>query len=141
MTEDVSRPGWASVLTATATVFGLLVSSGVVAVVIAGALQWSSVSPSLDNLLPLVALAAGMVLAGRVAVDVAGGRGVLAAVGAAVLVAAVGAALSRTSEAHGDGLEAIQVVEATVAVLVVTGGAALVTARRRSARAVSTDAG
>jgi hypothetical protein len=123
---------WGTVLTGTATVVGLLVSSGVVAVLVAGALQWTSaLSPFLDNLIPLLVLFAGMLLAGRVSVDVSGQRGPLAVVGAAAVVAAIGWALSRTSEAHGDGIEAQQVIGATLVVLLVTGLAAVVTARRR----------
>ena len=123
---------WATVLTGTATVVGLLVSSGVLAVLVAGALQWtSSLSPFLDNLIPLVVLFAGMLLAGRVSVDVAGRRGPLAVVGAAVVVALIGWGLSRTSEAHGDGIETQQVVLATLVVLLVTGAGSVVTARRR----------
>ena len=123
---------WATVLTGTATVVGLLVSSGVLAVLVAGALQWtSSLSPFLDNLIPVVVLFAGMLLAGRVSVDVAGRRGPLAVVGAAVVVALIGWALSRSSAAHGDGVETQQVVLATLVVLLVTGTGAVVTARRR----------
>ena len=126
-------PGWGSVVIAVIATFGVLVSSGIVAVVFAGFLQWGpAIAPILDNAIPLFILFLGMVLCGRVAVDVAGNRGTVASVGTAAIVAVLGAAVSRSSEAHGDGIEALQVVYATVIVLVVVGGTALLLQRRRA---------
>jgi len=124
-----------SAVVAAATVVGLLVSSGLVAVVVAGSLQWThGLSPLLDNAIPLAVLTAGMVLAGRVSVDVAGPHGPLAVLVATGVVTAIGWALSRSSEAHGDGIEPQQVLLVTAVVLVVTGGSAVMTLRRRRRR-------
>ncbi len=130
---DRRSPRRTSVLTATAACFGLIVSGGVAAAVVAGLLQWtSSVSAWLDNLLPLVVLVLGMLLAGRVAVDVAGRLGAVATVASAVLVGLVGWSLSRTSEAHGDGIEPSQVVYAALGVAAVSTASAVLVIWRRS---------
>jgi uncharacterized membrane protein YphA (DoxX/SURF4 family) len=68
-------------------------------------------------------------------VDVAGSRAVLCAVGAALLVLLLGLTVSRSSEAHGDGLEVGQVVVAVLVVLVVVGAGASAGHRRRRRRA------
>ncbi len=126
-------PG-ATVIAALAS-FGLVMSSTLVAVVAAGALQWlPALPPILDTALPLLALTAGMALAGRVAVDVAGSRGVSAAAGAAVLVAALGLVLSGASEAHGDAVEPPWVVLTATCVFIVVGGSAWLVQRRRNAQ-------
>jgi hypothetical protein len=117
----------------TAAVFGLLVSSGVLAVAMAGFLQWGPrMAPVLDNGFPILVLVLGMLLCGRVAVDMAGPRGALCGVGAALLVGAVGLTVSRSSEAHGDGLEPPQVLVAVLFVLVFVSGPALLVQRRRA---------
>jgi hypothetical protein len=125
------------ILAATAAVFGLLVSGGVFAIVVAGLLQWGPAYPDwLDDGLPLLVLAIGMLLAGRVAVDVAGPRGgLLAALLAAVLLGVLGYAVSRSSEAHGDGVEVGQVLLAVLVVMLLAGGSAALVGRRRARRA------
>ncbi len=126
------RSAPADIVVGTATIFGLLVTSALVAVAVAGFFQWTpNVSPILDDGLPLALVFLGMVLSGRVAVDIAGGLGIACATGAALLVALIGYAVSRSSEAHGDGLEIQQVFLAAATVLVVVGGTALVIDRRR----------
>ena len=126
-------PGWGSVVIATVATFGVLVSAGIVAIVVAGFLQWGpTLAPVLDNGIPILVLFLGMALAGRVAADVAGQRGPFAAVGTAAMVAVLGSALARSSEAHGDGIEPSQVAYATAIVLVVVGGTALLIRRRRA---------
>lgn len=121
----------ATMIAAVAT-FGLVMSSTLVAVVVAGALQWlPALPPILDSALPLLTLIAGMALAGRVAVDVAQSRGVTAAAVAAVLVAALGLVLSGASEAHGDGVEAPWVGFAATCVFMVVGAAAWLVQRHR----------
>ena len=125
------RPGWGAVVVGTAAVFGVLVSSALFAVAVAGFLQWGR---PLDDGLPLLVLGLGMLLCGRVAVDVAGSRAVLCALGAALLVLLLGLTVSRSSEAHGDGIEVFQVVVASLVVLVVVGAGALVGQRRRARR-------
>lgn len=129
------RPGWGAVVVGTAAVFGVLVSSALFAVAVAGFLQWGRpLAPFLDDGLPLLVLGLGMLLCGRVAVDVAGSRAVLCALGAALLVLLLGLTVSRSSEAHGDGIEVFQVVVASLVVLVVVGAGALVGQRRRARR-------
>lgn len=124
-----------------AATFGLVISSGLVAVVVAGALQWMSLPGWLDNAIPVVVLAGGLLLSGRVATDVAGRFGPWCGVGAAILVGLVGSAVSVAGEAHGDGLEPFQIAVAVMVVMVMTsGGAWWVSrgrARRRSATGVS----
>ena len=127
--------GVGATVTAAVAAFGLVMSSTLVAVVAAGALQWlPALPPMLDPAGPLLALGAGMALAGRVAADVAGRRGVRAAAGAAVLVAALGMALSRASEAHGDGVEPPWVALAATCVFVVVGGSAWLVQRHNESR-------
>jgi hypothetical protein len=128
-------PHWEAVVTGAAAVFGLLVSGAVLAVAVAGFLQWGPTYPAaIDEGLPLLVMVVAMLLAGRVAVDVAGRRGVLSAVGGALIVAAIGVMVSRSSEAHGDAVEPPQVLLATVVVLVLTGGSAWFVAHHRASR-------
>ena len=115
-------------------VFGLLFGSALVAVVVAGMLQWGNLAPWLDNAIPLAVLGLGMMLAGRVAVDVAGRAGVLCTVLAAALVAVVGALVAVASEAHGDGIEGWQIAVASGCVLLLSGGTAWLVQRRRRPR-------
>jgi hypothetical protein len=117
--------------------FGLVVSSALVAVVVAGGLQWMNVPVWLDNGIPLAVLAGGLVLSGRVATDVAGRFGPWCGVGAALLVGLVGTAVSRAGEAHGDGVEPVQIVVAVAAVMVLSAGSAWWIARRRMRRGSS----
>lgn len=117
--------------------FGILISGAVLAMVAAGFMQWrSGVPQSVDEGLPLVLLAGGMVLAGRVAVDVAGTLGVLCAAGAAAMVGLLGLAVVRDTAAHGDPIEPAQVGIAALVVLAIAGGSAWVTTwhRRRQLR-------
>ncbi len=79
---------------------------------------------------------AGLVLSGRVAIDIAGGLGIASAALAATLVMLIGYAVERSSEAQGDGLEIQQVLLAGMVVLVVVGGSALLVDRRRRRRAL-----
>jgi hypothetical protein len=123
------------VLVGVAASLGLIVASALAGVAVAGLLQWNKL-PNLprfaDNAVPVVVLLLGMLLAGRVSVDVAGRLGLVAAAGSALVVLALGLSLSRASEAHGDGVEPVQVSLAALVVLVVVGGSALlVTIRRR----------
>jgi hypothetical protein len=124
------------VLVGIAAALGIIVSSALTGVAVAGLLQWNRL-PNLprfaDNALPVVVLLLGMLLAGRVAVDVAGRLGLVTALGAALVLLGFGLLLSKASEAHGDGVEPLQVSIAALVVLVVVGGsAAWVTNRRRS---------
>ena len=122
------------VIVGVAATLGLLVAAALAGVAVAGFLQWNQL-PNLprfaDNAVPVVVLVLGMVLAGRVAVDVAGRLGPLAAAGCAVVVLGLGLSLSKASEAHGDGVEPLQVSMAALAVLVVVGGSALIVTKRR----------
>ena len=122
------------VVSAALAVFGLVVSSALFSVVVAGLLQWGTIAPWLDNAVPIAVLVLGLMLCGRVAVDIAGEAGALATLGAAIVVALVGLSISRSTEAHGDGVEPHQVLIAAVVVLVLTGGTALLVERRRRAR-------
>lgn len=123
-----------TVLVGTAACFGLVVSSGILAVVAAGSLQWLNLPASLDNAVPVLVLLAGLLLSGRVATDVAGRRGVLCGLGTAALVALIGAAVARAGEAHGDGIEPQQIAVAAVVVAVLCAGNAWWVARRRTSR-------
>ena len=138
-TSDVTgerRVGtWGSVVVAAVATFGVLVSAAIVAVVVAGGLQWSrSISPAVDNAIPVVVLVLGMLFCGRVAADIAGHRAVTSVVGTALVVAVLGLAVSRSSQAHGDGIEPWQVAIASLAVLVVIGGSAYLIVWRRARR-------
>jgi hypothetical protein len=133
---DLSRPAattrMESVITGSAAVFGIVVSATLGAVAIAGFLQWGPRYPAaLDDGLPLVIVVAGMLLAGRVAVDVAGDLGVWSVVGATLIVAVLGYSVSMSSEAHGDGIEFNQVLLAAGVVLALSAGSAWTVARRR----------
>lgn len=123
------------VVTGTAAAFGLAIAAALLAVVFAGIEQWASPPPWVDNVVPYLILVVGLALAGRVAADVAGTLGVWCGLGAGLLTLACGTAVSRSSEAHGDGLEMASVVIAAVVVTVVIGGVAAATGRARRARA------
>ena len=124
--------GW-SVAIGTAATFGLAVSSGLTAVVVAGMLQWGSLPGWLDDALPIVVLLLGLLLCGRVAADVAGARGPWCGLGAGLLTTAVGLAVGSVSEAHGDGLEVNEVAVAAAVVTVLVAGSAWLIHRRRVA--------
>ncbi|MEO5654031.1 MAG: hypothetical protein ABIN79_07365 [Marmoricola sp.] len=131
-TAHQHRSVFADIVVGTATIVGLMVTSAIVSVTVAGFFQWTpNVSPILDDGLPLALLVAGMVLSGRVAVDIAGGLGIASAALSAMLVLLIGYAVERSSEAHGDGLEIRQVMLAALVVLVVVGGTAFLIDRRR----------
>ncbi|GAB3653657.1 hypothetical protein GCM10027596_04370 [Nocardioides korecus] len=121
-----------AVVTGALACFGLVISSALVAVVTAGALQWVNLPGWLDNGIPVVVLLGGLALAGRVATDVAGRWGPWCGLGAAALVAAIGAALARAGEAHGDGVEPVQVVVGFVVVAALTCSTAWWVAHRRT---------
>lgn len=132
-THTPPRVTLATVLIGTLASFGITVSGGVLALVVAGFLQWKTqLPPIVDDGLPLLILGGGMLVAGRVAVDVAGRLGMLCAVGAAVLTGAIGLQISIATEAHGDAIEPLQVLIASLLVLAVVGGAAWVIRFRRS---------
>ncbi|MBV9831822.1 MAG: hypothetical protein JOZ82_09515 [Marmoricola sp.] len=122
------------VLAASLAVFGMTCSAAVFSVVVAGLLQWDTLPSIVRNVLPAVVLALGLVLTGRVAVDVAGRAGIAGTAGSALVVLVLGLALSRSTEAHGDGIEPHQVVVAALVVLAVTGGTAWWVSRRRERR-------
>ena len=125
--------GWESVPVAAAACLGLLVSSGLLSVIVAGVIQWKKTVPEgIDDAIPLTVLGIGMVLSGRVAVDVAGRRGWIATVATAVVVGLIGFAVQTAGEAHGDGVSELQVGLAVAAVLVLTTGTALLVTRRRA---------
>jgi hypothetical protein len=141
MTPDATGPeageptSLGAFLAGAAASFGLVISSALVAVVVAGSLQWVHLPAWLDDGIPLVVLAGGLVLAGRVATDVAGRLGPWCGLGAAILVAVVGIAVSQAGEAHGDGVEPSQIAIASATVLALTGGGAWAVSRlRRHAR-------
>lgn len=113
--------------------FGLVVSSITVAVVVAGLLQWlPSLPPAVDLVAPSLVLVGGFILAGRVAVDVAGALGVVAAAGAAATVGLFVFALVWFGESHGDALEPLAAAYVSGAVLLLVGGSAWVVRRARN---------
>ncbi len=125
----------ANVVIGSLATFGVTVSGAMLAVVVAGLLQWKLTVPDLlDDGLPLLMLGGGMLVAGRVAVDVAGAAALWCAVGAATLTASIGALISATTSAHGDGIEPLQVLYASLIVLVAIGGSAWLIQRRRRRR-------
>lgn len=131
-TSAAARPTTATVLIGSLAAFGITVSGAVLALAVAGFLQWKVHLPDLfDDGLPLLILAGGMLIAGRVAVDVAGRAGTLCALGAAVLIGAIGMEISITTEAHGDAVEPVQALYAAMLVLVIVGGSAWAITRRR----------
>jgi len=137
------RSGWqrpgaparaaAQLASATFAAFGLMCTSAVLAVVVAGALQWSSLPLWLDNTAPVIVLGLGLFFAGRITTDVAPGRGTHAALGAGALVVVIGLSLSWATEAHGDGVEAQHAVWAGV-VAAAVGAAGARWAEHRRAR-------
>lgn len=95
----------ATVLIGFLAAFGITVSGAVLALAVAGFLQCKvHLSDLLDDGIPLLILAGGMLIAGRIAVDLAGRAGTLCALGAAVLIGAIGMEISITTEAHGDAV-------------------------------------
>ena len=135
MSSTEQRRGrWRSaerVLAASLAVFGMTCSAAILSVVVAGLLQWDTLPSIVRNALPVVVLALGLVLTGRVAVDVAGRAGIAGTVGSALVLLVLGLALSHSTEAHGDGIEPHQVWVAALVVLAVTGGTAWWVSRRR----------
>ena len=122
------------VVAASFAVFGMTCSAALFSVVVSGLLQWGAMSTPVRNAVPVVVLGLGLLLTGRVAVDVAGRAGVVGALGSAVVLLVLGLSISRSTEAHGDGIEPRDVVLAALVVLVVTGGSALLVSSRRRAR-------
>jgi hypothetical protein len=121
----------------TLAVLGLLLASALCAVITAGAIQWLPVPGWVQSASSLSVLVLGLVLAGRVGVDVAGRLGGWCTVAAAGLVGLAGCLVARLTEAHGDGVEGWQVVAAVGCVLVLTGGSASVAQRCRRLHGVS----
>jgi len=122
------------VIAGAVAVFGLVISSTLVAVVVAGALQWMNLPSWLDDGIPLAMLVSGLILSGRVATDVAGRFGPWCGIGAAILVGLIGSAVSVAGEAHGDGLEPAQIALAVLLVMVLTSGGAWWVSLRRARR-------
>lgn len=113
--------------------FGIIISGAVMALLLAGFMQWSGSLPSIiDDGLPLLLLAGSMLMAGRVVVDVAGRLQVWCVVGTAALVGALGMLFAQKTQAHGDAIEPLQVLLAMLVVLLLVGSSAWwVTHRRR----------
>jgi hypothetical protein len=131
--RPLGEAGVGATVTGAVAAFGLVVASTLVAVVAAGAMQWVPALPrALDSGIPLLLLVAGLCLAGRITVDVAGSHAVLAAAGAAGLIGALGLALSSASEAHGDSVEPPWVALAAACVFVCVGGSAWLVRHRRA---------
>ena len=116
-----------AVLIGSLAAFGIIISGAVLALVAAGFMQWRSGIPHyVDEGLPLLLLFGGMLLAGRVAVDVAGSLGIVSAAGAAALVGLLGLMVVRDTAAHGDSIDPAQVGIAALVVLLLVGGTAWV---------------
>lgn len=129
-----------SMVVGTLAVLGLLLASALCAVITAGAIQWLPLPDWVQSSLSLCVLVLGLVLAGRVGVDVAARLGGWCTVAAAGMVGLAGGLVARVTETHGDGVEGWQVAAAVACVLVTTGGSALVVQHRRESRAVSSSA-
>lgn len=123
-----------AVLAGSAATFGLVVSAGLLAVVVAGSLQWGKLPAGLDNAIPLAVLGGGLLLSGRVATDVAGRFGPLCGLGAGLVVGIIGMAISRAGEAHGEGIELWQIAIAVTVVSGLSGGSAWWVGHSRSSR-------
>lgn len=120
---------------------GLWVSSGMLAVVVAGLLQWKSVPGWSDTVVALVVVGGGLFLGGQVAEDVAPRRGLVGVGLAAAVVGLLGWMLACSAEAHGDGLEMRSVAAAVVVVAVVGGAGAWWRARTAGRRPGAGDRG
>lgn len=134
--EPESREGTrvGAVIAGAVAVFGLVISSALVAVVVAGALQWMNLPAWLDDGIPLVVLVDGLILSARVATDVAGRLGPWCGIGAAILVGLIGCAVSVAGEAYGDGLEPAQIAQADLLVMVLSSAGAWWVSLRRTRR-------
>jgi len=116
-----------AVLIGSIAAFGIIISGAVLALVAAGFMQWRPGIPDLvDEGLPLLVLLGGMLLAGRVAVDVAGSLGIVSAAGAAALVGLLGLMVVKDTAAHGDSIDPAQVGIAALVVLLLVGATASV---------------
>ena len=115
---------------ATLASFGLMWATALLAVVTAGALQWVTLPAWLDNAIPLILLAGGLVFAGRVAAGVAPQRGTYASLAAGALVIGFGLSLSWATEAHGDGIEAQHAIFAGLTAAAISGTSAFWMDRR-----------
>jgi len=123
------------VLTGSLAAFGIIMSGAVLALVAAGFMQWRPGIPQwVDDGLPLLLLLGGMLLAGRVSVDVAGSLGMFCAVGAAALVGLLGLMVVRDTAAHGDSIDPAQVGIAALVVLLLVGATASVVGWHRRRR-------
>lgn len=122
-------------ITATFAALGLIVSSALGALLLAGIFEGIASAPGwLPESAAIAFFVSGMALTGQVCVDVADTHAVRAVASVTVLIGAVGWMASRVTEAHGEGLEP------TTLLIVVAGLAALLVAsvaeahrRRRSA--------
>lgn len=117
-------------LTATLASFGLMWATALLAVAAAGALQWVTLPTRLDNAVPLVLLAGGLVFAGRVTAGVAPRQGTYASLAAGALVIVFGLSLSWATEAHGDGIEAQHAIFAGLTAAAISGASAFWMDRR-----------
>ena len=121
-----------AVLVGTLAAFGIVTSGAVLAVVAAGFMQWRSSVPRLvDDGLPVLILLGSMVIAGRVAVVVAGALGMISAAGTAAMVGVIGLVVVRETAAHGDPIDPPQVGLAVLVVMLVVGGSAWAVNRHR----------
>ena len=104
------------------------ISGAVLGLVAAGFMQWRPGMPLhlVDDGLPLLFLFGGMLLAGRVAVDVAGSLGIVSAAAAAAVVGLVGLMVVKDTAAHGDSIDPPQVGLAALVVLLLVGGTAAI---------------
>jgi hypothetical protein len=93
-------------ITATFAALGLIVSSAIGALLVAGLIEGVAAAPGwLPETAAIAFFVAGTGLTGRVCVDVADGHAMRAVVAVTVLIGSVGWLASRVTEAHGEGLE------------------------------------
>ena len=93
-------------ITATLAALGLIVSSALGALLLAGLLEGIASAPGwLPESAAIAFFLGGMGLTGQVCVDVADHHAIRAVTAVIVLIGAVGWAASRVTEAHGEGLE------------------------------------
>jgi peptidoglycan/LPS O-acetylase OafA/YrhL len=129
-------------ITAAVAAFGLVISSAIASIIVAGILEGSASIP--DWVPPSAAIfvfVAGLALTGRVAVDVDPDHAVRA-VGATAAVVAVGGLLAaQVTESHGEVIEPSTVATLAVGLFVLLAVSAAATRhlRRRSNRAPSDD--
>ena len=93
-------------ITATLAALGLIVSSALGALLLAGLLEGIASAPGwLPESAAIAFFVGGMGLTGQVCVDVADHHAIRAVTAVTLLIGAVGWVASRVTEAHGEGLE------------------------------------